>query len=150
MRRTRIIALALFVLMSIAPRRPRRPLPRSRGPRNTSSASSSCLRSCATRTTGARPHWLPPHLLVFSATDAWAVEGMLGWSGSYAVFAPGETFVFSGNNNPLCALTGGKTESGGYGGLIDLNESTQPGEIDCVEQAETCTPSKFPDRPTRR
>ena len=76
-------------------------------------------------------------LLVFSATSTWEVTGMSGWSGSYSVFLPSETVVFSGNNDPLCALAGGKNRGGGYGGLIDLNESTQQGTIVCAEQAET-------------
>ena len=75
--------------------------------------------------------------LIFSATETWEVEGMPGWSGAYVVSTPGEIYVFSGNNDPLCALSGGKTGSGGYGGLILLNESTKPGTIDCVEQGET-------------
>jgi hypothetical protein len=138
MRRTRIIALALFVLMSIGATQAEAAFASKPG----ATEYKFCVKLMPKklRYKGQPAHvrtGCHAHLLVFSATDAWAVEGMLGWSGSYAVFAPGETFVFSGNNNPLCALTGGKTESGGYGGLIDLNESTQPGEIDCVEQAET-------------
>jgi hypothetical protein len=73
---------------------------------------------------------------VFSASATWEIEGGPGWSGSYVVEAPGEVFVFSANNNPLCALTGGASASG-YGGEILLNESTQPGKIVCVVQAET-------------
>jgi hypothetical protein len=34
-------------------------------------------------------------------------------------------------------IAGSTTGSGGYGGLISLNESTQPGKIICVQQAET-------------
>lgn len=74
-------------------------------------------------------------LLVFSSPATWEVEGEPGWNGSY-LLTQGEVFVFSGNNAPLCALTGSKTESG-YGGLILLNESTQPGKIDCVQQGES-------------
>jgi hypothetical protein len=74
-------------------------------------------------------------LLVFKATHTWEVQGESGWSGSYEVENQ-ETFVFSANNDPLCALVGGKTASG-YGGEILLNESTQPGKVICVQQAET-------------
>jgi hypothetical protein len=75
-------------------------------------------------------------LIIFSATDTWELEGAPGWSGSFGIYSQ-ETFVFNGNNDPLCAIVGGKNASGGYGGLIDLNESTQPGKVDCFEQAET-------------
>jgi hypothetical protein len=75
-------------------------------------------------------------LLIFGATDTWELEGDPEWSGSYEV-AMGEVFVFSGDNDPLCALTGEKAASGAYGGSISLNESTQPGKLDCALQAET-------------
>jgi hypothetical protein len=74
-------------------------------------------------------------MFVFSATHMWEVEGEPGWSGSYVV-GTGEVFVFSADNDPLCALVGGRSTHG-YGGEISLNESTQPGKIVCVEQAET-------------
>jgi hypothetical protein len=73
---------------------------------------------------------------VFSADQQWEVEGEPGWSGAYVVEGPSEVFVFSANNNHLCALVGAKSATG-YGGEIMINESTQPGKIVCVEQAET-------------
>lgn len=137
MRRTRIITLALFVLMAA-------------GLMQAEAASASkpgateykfCVKRVPKKL---RYKGQPAHvrtgcharLLIFSATDTWELEGEPGWSGSYGVFS-GEVFVFSGNNAPLCALTGAKVASGGYGGLILLNESTQPGKVDCVQQAET-------------
>jgi hypothetical protein len=137
MRRTRIIALALFVFMSIGAMQAEAAF--------ASKAGATEYKFCVKRMPKKlRYKGQPAHvrtgcharLLVFGTTHTWEVDGFPGWSGSYAVFGPGETFVFSGNNNPLCALTGGKTENGAYVGLIDLNESTQPGKIECVEQAE--------------
>jgi hypothetical protein len=137
MRRTRIIALALLVLMAIGATQAETALASKPG----ATEYEFCVKRMpkklrykgqpANVRTGCHAR-----LLVFTATDTWELEGMPGWSGSYGIYSP-ETFVFSANNDPLCAIVGAKSGSGGYGGLIDLNESTQPGRIDCVEQAET-------------
>ncbi len=137
MRRARIIALAFFLLMAISVMEAEAA--------SASTAGATEYEFCVKRMPKNLRYKGQPanvrtgchaQLLIFSATDTWEAAGEPGWSGSYGVYS-GEVFVFSGNNDPLCALTGSKLASGGYGGLILLNESTQPGKIDCVEQAET-------------
>jgi hypothetical protein len=76
-------------------------------------------------------------MLVWSASEKWEVPGRAGWSGSYEAVGPAEVLVFSANNNPLCGLVAAKSATGYAGGEILLNESTQPGSIVCVVQAET-------------
>ena len=138
MRRLKIIGLALFVLMAIGVMQA--------GSSAASKPGAAEYEFCVKRMPKKlRYKGQPAHVrtgcharfLIFSATETWEVEGMPGWSGSYVVFTPGETLSSAATTTRCARSRVGRHESGGYGGLIVLNESTQPGTIDCVEQAET-------------